>query len=571
MPRLNSPAELEDLRARVLARRGPGTTRVAVCGATGCHSLESQAVAKAFEEHVARRGLGETVRVKQIGCPGFCEMGPVVVIHPERICYVRVTPADVEEIVARTLVEKQVVDRLVYRSDTGEPAVHEPEIPFFKHQTRLLTADASDIDPGDIEDYLAVGGYAALVKVLRSMTPEQVLDEVKRSGLRGRSGGGFQAGRKWEAARAAPGDVKSLICNCHEGDPGAFVDRRLMEGNPHVVLEGMLIGAFAIGATEGHIFVGDEFPLTVANAWRAIRQAEEHGLLGDDVLGTGMKFTVTVDIDAGNYVCGESTALMASMEGRIAEPRMKYDHATERGLWARPTVLNNLQTWANVPLIITRGGEWHSSIGTARSKGTRVFSLAGKVRNTGLVEVPMGTTLRQIVFDIGGGVRPGKRFKAVQVGGPLGGFAPERLLDTKVDYDDLTQAGFSMGPTLIVLDDDTCIVDMVRYSLAFLAWESCGKCTPCRDGLRQMLKIVTNLTSGRGMEGDLELLEELSWVQKEAALCALGQGASSPVLSTLELFRDEFEAHVRERRCPGRFCDMGSAAVESEVSLHGLG
>jgi NADH-quinone oxidoreductase subunit F len=562
MPRIKSPEELEKVRQEILSRRDPSKPCISICAGAGCLASGAGEVIAAFKAEIEKQGLKADVDTKGSGCPGFCERGPIVVIYPEEICYVQVTPEDVPEIISQTVVGKKVIDRLLYTDpNTGEKAVHEYEIPFYKNQMRLLIGDNIKIDPKSIDDYLAIGGYSALVKVLLTMSPEQVIAEINKSGLRGRSGSGFPAGIKWEACRKAEADTKYVICNCHEGDPGAFADRRVMEGNPHTVLEGMIIGAYAIGAHEGYIFVGDEFPLTVENTRLAIKQAEEYGLLGKNILGSGFDFTVKINIDGGGYVLGESTALMASMEGRVGEPRTKYDHATDRGLRAKPTVLNNLQTWANVPLIINHGADSYSKIGTQNSKGTRVFSLAGKINNSGMVEVPMGMTLREVIFDVGGGIREDKRFKAVQVGGPLGGFVPESLLGLQVDFDELNKAGLAMGPGLIVADENTCIVDMVKYFLTFLSNESCGKCTPCREGLRQMLKILNNITEGRGKKGDLELLEMLSAVQKSAALCALGQGASNPLLSTLKHFRDEYEAHIEEKRCPGGVCKALSTTL----------
>jgi NADH-quinone oxidoreductase subunit F len=559
---VNSPAELEELRKSTISGRDPNKPCIAICAGTGCHSLDSQSIISTFKEEIKKQSLETKVDIRATGCPGLCEKGPIVVIYPEAICYVKVTPEDVPEIVSQTVVRKEVIERLLYVDpSTGEKAVHESEIPFYRKQMRLLIGNNTKINPRNIDDYLALGGYSALVKVLVNMSPEQVVTEVKNSGLRGRSGGGFSAGRKWEAGQVAESDTKYIICNCHEGDPGAFVDRRMMEANPHSVLEGMIIGAYAIKANEGYIFVGNEFPLTVENTMIAIKQAEEYGLLGENILGSGFNFNVKINIDGGGYVCGESTALMASMEGRVGEPRTKYDHATERGLWAKPTVLNNLQTWANVPLIINQGAESYSNIGTKGSKGTRVFSLVGRIKNVGLVEVPMGTTLKEIVFDIGGGIREDKKFKAVQVGGPLGGFIPESMLDLRVDFEELTKAGVSMGPSLIVIDENTCIVDIVKYYLAFLTNESCGKCTPCREGLRQMLKIMTNISEGKGREGDIEILEVLSEVQKDAALCALGQGASNSIISSLKHFRGEYETHIKEKRCPALVCNILSTVI----------
>lgn len=561
MPKINSPAELEKLRKDILLKRKAEKPYIAICGGTGCNSTINKKIIGAFKEEIGKHTLKTKVDIRETGCHGFCEKGPIVVIYPEEICYVEVKPEDVPAIISETVVGKKIIDRLVYTDpENGRKAVHEKEIPFYKNQMRLLTGNNSKIDPRNIEDYIATGGYAAFAKSLQ-FSPEHIIKEIKDSGLRGRSGGGFPVGRKWEAGREAHGDPKYIICNCHEGDPGAFPDRRIMEGNPHIIIEGMIIGAYAIGASEGYIFVGNEFPLTVENTGLAIKQAEEYGLLGKNILGSGLDFIIKVYIDGGGYVCGESTALMTSMEGKIGEPRTKYDHATERGLWAKPTILNNLQTWANVPLVINIGADNFSKIGTENSKGTRVFSLVGKVSNRGLVEVPMGMTLREIILNIGGGIRKNRKFKAVQVGGPLGGFVPENLLDLPVDFNELSKSGLSMGPSLIVLDEDVCIVDMVKYYLTFLVDESCGKCTPCRDGLRQMLKIFTKISDGKGREGDIALLEVLSEVQKEAALCALGQGASGPVRSAILHFRSEIEAHIKDKCCPAHVCEILSAPI----------
>lgn len=563
MSKLNSPVELEELRKNLLTKKDEGKSYIAVCDGTGCHNLDDRKIINAFKEELAKQSLNGKVDIRETGCHGLCEKGPVVVIHPEGICYLQVKPEDAAEIVSQTVIEKKVIERLTYiDTESSEKAVYEKDIPFYRNQMRLLTGNNSKISPRNIEDYITAGGYSALTKVINGMSPEQVIEEIKESGLRGRSGGGFPAGRKWEAGRNAEGDLKYIICNCHEGDPGAFVDRRTMEGNPHSIIEGMVIGAYAIGATEGFIFVGDEFPLTVENTEIAIKQAEDYGLLGENILGSGLNLTLRINIDGGDYVCGESTSLMASMEGKVGEPRTKYDHATERGLFARPTVLNNLQTWANVPLIINMGAAEYNKIGTQNSKGTRIFSLVGKVKNVGLVEVPMGMTLKEIIFDIGGGIKGNKKFKAVQVGGPLGGFVPQSSLDMPVDFNKMSEAGFSPGPSLIVLDEDVCIVDMINYYLEFLYDESCGKCTPCREGIRQMLRIISRITEGKGKEGDIELLEVLSEVQADAALCALGQGASGPFMSAIAHFRDEFEAHIKENRCPAGFCEALSGKQE---------
>jgi NADH:ubiquinone oxidoreductase subunit F (NADH-binding)/(2Fe-2S) ferredoxin len=557
MPRIASPAALEELRKGIVSGRDPTRPCIAVCGGTGCHALGNRPVIMALREEIAKHGLKAKADVRETGCPGLCEQGPVVVVYPEEICYVRVTPEDAPEIVTQTLVRQKVVDRLVYSDPrSGEKAVHESDIPFYRNQTRLITGSNSKLDPRSIGDYLAIGGYAAFVKVVTTMSPEQVIAEIKKSNLRGRGGAAFPAGVKWDAVRLARGAVKYVICNCHEGDPGTFVDRRMLEANPHSILEGMLIGAYAMEANEGYIFVGDEFPLTVENVQTAIRQAAEYGLLGKNILGSDFCFSVKVNIDAGDYVCGETTSLMASIEGRVGEPAKNYGHASDSGLWARPTDINNLQTWASVPLIINRGADWYNGIGTERSKGTRVFSLIGKVRNSGMVEVPMGMTLREIIFNIGGGIPEDKKFKAVLVGGPMGGFAPESLLELPVDFEEMNRAGLALGSGLIVTDEDNCVVDTVRYYLTFLTNESCGKCTPCRDGLRQMLKILTRISEGSGRDSDIATLEAISEVQRVASLCGLGQGASKPVLSSIKHFRDEYDAHIREKRCPAGVCSI---------------
>jgi NADH-quinone oxidoreductase subunit F len=556
MPKLNSPAELEELRKGILSKRAPDKPCITICAGTGCLALGSDRVINAFEEEIEKRALKTKVDVRGTGCPGFCEKGPIVVIYPEEICYVAVTPEDAQEIVSQTIVGKKVIDRLLYTDpNTGEKAVHEYEIPFYKNQMRLLLGNNIKIDPKSIDDYLALGGYSALAKVLSQMTPEQVLEEVKKSNIRGRGGGGFPAGRKWEECRNAPDETKYVIVNADEGDPGAFMDRALLEGNPHSILEGLTIGAYAIGSHEGYIYVRQEYPLAVENLGIAIKQVEEHGLLGENILGSGFDFIVTVHQGAGAFVSGESSALMTAIEGKVGEPRPKYIHTAVKGIWDKPSCLNNVETWANIPLIINKGADWFAEIGTEGSKGTKIFSLVGKVNNTGLVEVPMGITLRDTIYKIGGGILGGKKFKAVQTGGPSGGCIPEQQLDMKVDFDELAKAGSMMGSGgMIVMDEDTCMVDVARYFLDFLADESCGKCVPCREGIRQMLKILTNISQGKGREGDIELLEELAQVTKDASLCALGKSAPNPVLSTIHHFRDEYEAHIKEKRCPAYVC-----------------
>ena len=556
MPRIESSAELERFRTDILSQRDPNKPCIAVCTGSGCLALGAANVVSAFREEIKKQGLETQVDVRETGCPGFCERGPLLVIYPEELCYLRVQPDDVENIVSQTIREKKVIDRLLYVDPiTGEKVVHESEIPFYKNQVRLLIGNNIRLDPNSLDDYLAVDGYSALSKALFQETPEQVIDLVKKSGLRGRGGGGFPSGNKWELTRNAPEKTKYVIVNADEGDPGAFMDRALLEGNPHSVLEGLIIGAYAIGAHEGYIYVRQEYPLAVKNVNIAIKQAEELGLLGKNILGSGFDFNIKVHQGAGAFICGEETALIHSLEGKVGEPKARPPYPAIKGLRDKPTNINNVETWANIPLIINKGAEAFASIGTGGSKGTKIFSLVGKVKNTGLVEVPMGITLRDIVYKIGGGIPGDKGFKAVQTGGPAGGCMPESLLDMEVDFDQLTRAGSMMGSGgMIVLDEETCMVDFARYFLDFLADESCGKCVPCREGIKQMSKILTNITKGKGRKGDIELLEELSEVAGSAALCALGKGAPNPVLSTLRHFRDEYEAHINEGKCPALSC-----------------
>ncbi len=556
MPLINSPAELEAFRKKILADRAPDKPCITLCSGSACHASGSRTVAAAIESELDKQGLRGQVDIRLTGCHGFCEQGPIIVIYPEKICYFQIRPDDIPEIVERTVKAKEVIDRLLCTDpEINEKVIHESDIPFYKYQERLVFGSNGSIDPKSIDDYLAIGGYAALAKALFEMSAEQVLAEVKKSNLRGRGGGGFPAGVKWEGSRNAPDKTKYVIVNADEGDPGAYMDRSLLEGNPHAILEGLTIGAYAIGAHEGYIYVRQEYPLAVENVTLAIARAEEYGLLGENILGSGFDFKVIVHKGAGAFVCGESTALMTALEGRVGEPRPKYIRSNIRGLWNRPSVLNNVETWANVPLIIDRGADWFTQYGTETSKGTKIFSLVGKINNTGLVEVPMGTPLRDIIEKIGGGIPGGRKFKAVQTGGPSGGCIPGEMLDLPVGFDELTQAGSMMGSGgMIVMDEDTCMVDVARYFIAFLTDESCGKCVPCREGLRQMLKILTRITRGEGREGDIELLETLSETAKEASLCALGKSAPNPFLSTLRYFREEYEAHIRDKRCPALSC-----------------
>jgi NADH-quinone oxidoreductase subunit F len=550
--------EFESYREAVAATRYSGARSVSVCNGPGCLARGGREVAQVFRKTMRSAGLGSGVIERETGCHGFCEMGPVVLIRPDDIFYSKVTPADVPEIVEETLINGRPVSRLLYvDEDTGAACGNESQVPFYGRQLRKVLGPNRLIDPYDIDDYIGIGGYSALASVLGSMQPEEVIDEVERAGLRGRGGGGFPAADKWRAARRARSvdGVKYVLCNADEGDPGAFMDRCLLEGNPHSVLEGMLIGAYAIGATNGYVYVRNEYPLAVESITRAIEQARDKGLLGPDILGSGFNFEVGVSRGGGAFVCGESTALMASIEGRIGEPREKYVHTAVRGLYLRPTNLNNVETWANVPVVIREGAEKFSSVGTAGSKGTKIFSLVGKIRNTGLVEVPMGITLREIIYEIGGGIPGGKTFKAVQTGGPSGGCIPASLLDIPVDFDQLYDVGSMMGSGgMIVMDEDTCMVDIALYFLDFLGKESCGKCTPCREGIKHMYGIVEDIAGGRGTAEQLDLLEELAEVVKDTSLCGLGQTAANPVLSTIRYFRDEYLDHIERRVCPAGVC-----------------
>ena len=553
---IRSPADLDRFREELRKRRSPSAKSVRVCIGTGCAAKGSRRLYELFSEAVQESGTEVSVEAKCVGCHGFCERGPIVVIQPGNILYQRVEEPDVTEIFRETVLGGRIVERLLYEDPaTGKTAETEDEIPFYKAQKRIVLAENGSIDPTSVEDYIAAGGYAALTKALSSVDPEEIIAEVDRSGLRGRGGGGFSTARKWRSCREARGSPKYVICNGDEGDPGAFMDRSIMEGNPHSVLEGMIIGAYAIESSQGYIYVRNEYPLAVEYLRKAISQEKELGFLGKNILGSTFSFDIRINRGGGAFVCGESTALMASLEGRPGEPRAKYIHTVESGLWGKPSNLNNVETWANVTAIINRGSEWFASIGTEHSKGTKVFSLVGNVVNTGLVEVPMGMTLRQIVYEIGGGVKDGKEFKAVQTGGPSGGCIPAEHLDTRVDFEELTKLGSMMGSGgMIVMDEDTCMVDVARFFLNFLKEESCGKCTPCREGISQMLYILDRITHGEGESGDLEKLEELADLLSGTALCALGKTAANPVLSTIRYFREEYEEHIRERRCPAKVC-----------------
>lgn len=531
----------------------------------------SLAVVDALNESLKKHNLDKKVNIRITGCHGFCQVEPVVIVHPQRIFYQNVKPDDAEEIVSKTINSKKIVERLLYIDPkTGKKIEHEEDIPFYQKQVRTHLSNNVLIDPTKIEDYIGINGYSALCKTLKKMKPKEIIGEVKKSGLRGRGGAGFPTGLKWEFCRKAKGDVKYIVCNADEGDPGAYMNRSLLEGNPHSVLEGMLIGAYAIGANEGFIYVRHEYPLAVKNVKIALTQMKEYGLLGKGMLGTDFDFNIEVITGAGAFVCGEETALIASIEGKKGEPRQRPPFPTQKGIWKKPTNINNVETWANIPLIVNKGAEWFSKIGTEKSKGTKIFSLVGKINNTGLVEVPMGITLREMVYDIGGGIPQGKKFKAVQTGGPSGGCIPEELLDTPVDYESLEDLGAIMGSGgMVVMDEDTCMVDTAKYFLEFLQDESCGKCLTCREGIERLLEILNRITEGTGKEEDIELLKELGELVKDTSMCGLGQTAPNPLLSTIRYFKNEYEQHIKYKNCPAVVCkEIISSPCQHTCPIH---
>ncbi|NMC83843.1 MAG: NADH-quinone oxidoreductase subunit NuoF [Anaerolineaceae bacterium] len=534
----------------------PDTRMVLVCGGTGCHASDSEKILQKFQQAIKDNGLEEKVHASMAGCFGFCEKGPIVKVFPEDVFYVQVKPSDVDEIVTQHLVGGQRVERLLYVDPaTDEKKESSDEISFYKLQKRVALRNCGLINPEKIEEYIAAGGYQALAKVLTEMIPEQVIDTMKKSGLRGRGGAGFSTGKKWEFAHGYAGDEKFVICNADEGDPGAFMDRSIMEGDSNSVIEGMCIAGYAIGAHQGYVYIRAEYPLAVKRLQIALDQARSLGLLGKNIFNSGFDFDIQIRLGAGAFVCGEETALIHSLQGMRGEPATKPPFPAQSGLWGKPTIVNNVETLANVPVVFQKGADWYSSIGTATSKGTKVFALAGKINNVGLVEVPMGTTLREIIYDIGGGIKGGGEFKAAQTGGPSGGCIPAQYLDTPIDYESLASIGSMMGSGgMIIMSDHDCMVNIARFYMEFIVEESCGRCAPCRIGNKRMLEILTRITEGKGTEDDLVELHSLAETIMDTSLCGLGQTAPNPVLSTMKYFMNEYEAHVREKRCPAGVC-----------------
>jgi NADH-quinone oxidoreductase subunit F len=555
MAKIKSIKGLEEYRRKLLTSVDLKQPRVSVCGGANCLALGAAELAGTFEAELKKKGLKGKVALKTTGCHGLCGKGPRVLLRPQEIAYQQVRLQDVPEIVGETLAKGKVLEHLLFKADGGDPVAQKAKIPFYQGQHSLVTSHLDAIDPESLDDYLAVGGYEALAQVLGKMTPDAVIKAVEASGLRGRAGGGFPTGRKWRSTREMEGEVKFLICNANEGDPGTFVDRALLEGDPHAVLEGMIIGGYAIGARRGYIYVRHEYRQAVARLTLALDQARKFGLLGEKILGNDFSFDIKLSRGAGAFVCGEETALIASVEGRIGEPMPRPPYPFQKGLWGMPTVINNVETWANVPAIIRETPKKYASLGTEASKGTKLFSLAGALNCPGLVEVPLGITLKQVIFGIGGGMVPGREFKAAQTGSPSGGIIPPQFLDLPLDFDKLHAAGFVMGSGgVTVMDQTHCMVDVARYLMAFLHRESCGKCTPCREGTRHMLDILNDIATGEGREEQLEWLEELAGAMQGASICGLGQSAPDPVLTTLKYFKDEYLAHIRNKKCPALVC-----------------
>ena len=556
MTEIRTMSELNSFREKIQSFRNSFKSSLVLCGGTGCRSSHSLALIDAVKAELVKQGMGSKVLVRATGCHGFCEQGPIVVVEPGNIFYCHVTPEDAREVITKTVCNGEVIERLLYKDPvSGQTIRTQSEIPFYRAQDRQLLSKNPEVDPCSIEDYIAIGGYSALAKTLFKISPETIIKEITAAGLRGRGGGGFPTGRKWTECREAPGDEKYVICNADEGDPGAYMDRCLLEGNPHLVIEGMMIGAYAIGANKGYVYVRNEYPLAVENTRVAVKQARAMGLLGENILGSSFSFDVEIARGGGAFVCGESTALMSSLEGKVGEPRPKDIHTVVDGLWHKPTTLNNVETWANVPAIVLNGSSWFASKGTKTSKGTKILALTGRIKNTGLVEVAMGTPLQTVVFDIGGGSATGKAIRAVQTGGPSGGCLPVDKFDLPLDFDALAKAGSMIGSGgIVVMDEETCMVDVAKYFLAFLQDESCGKCVTCRLGIDRMLEIITDITEGRGRPEQIPLLRDLADTISETSLCALGRTAANPVLSTLRYFREEYDAHILRKECPAGVC-----------------
>ncbi len=566
MTEIKTISDLEALQKELQNYRNSFKSSLVLCGGTGCRASRSHDLIEAVKAELAKQGKND-VLLRATGCHGFCEQGPIVIVEPGNIFYCKVSPDDAEEIISKTVNNGEIIERLLYMDPVlGNTIQTESEVPFYQAQDRQLLAQNRQVDPCAIEDYIAIGGYSTLAKALSGIDPETVIEEVKASGLRGRGGGGFPTGLKWEECRQAPGDEKYVICNADEGDPGAYMDRCLLEGNPHLIIEGMMIGAYAIGAHQGHIYVRNEYPLAVENTRVALQQAREKGLLGENILGTSFSFDIEIARGGGAFVCGESTALMSSLEGRVGEPRAKDIHTVQEGLWNKPSNLNNVETWANVPSIIMKGSDKFASNGSKNSKGTKILALTGRIKNTGLVEVAMGTPLETVIYDIGGGSATGKAIRAVQTGGPSGGCLPVEKLDLPLTFDALADAGSMMGSGgIVVMDEDTCMVDVAKYFLTFLQDESCGKCVTCRLGIDRMLEIITDITEGRGRPEQIDLLEDLANTISETALCALGKTAANPVLSTLRYFREEYDAHINHKKCTAGVCqELISYSIDSE-------
>ncbi|KAA3635205.1 MAG: 4Fe-4S dicluster domain-containing protein [Calditrichaeota bacterium] len=555
---IDSPKKLKDIQKSFTEKSSKYPKKILICCGTGCLANGAMKLVDTFRDTIKTKKIKNmsVEMVKETGCHGFCEQGPLVIIEPDGTFYTKVKAKDIDDIIEKSLKKDEIIEKLLFENPVdGNKIEKYKNISFFKHQERIALRNLGKISAYDLDEYISVEGYKALAKVLTKMKPDEVIDEITKSGLRGRGGGGFPAGRKWKSCKAIESDVRYVICNGDEGDPGAFMDRSIMEGDPHAVLEGMMIAAYAVGASQGFIYVREEYPLAVTHLEKAISDCEKVGLLGDKILGTDFSFSVKIARGAGAFVCGESSALMKSVAGEVGEPRAKYVRSVEKGLYDKPTVLNNVETYVNVPVIINKGADWYAKIGTKKSTGTKVFSLVGKVRNTGLIEVPMGITLREIIYDIGGGILDNRPFKAVQTGGPSGGCLPEAMLDLPVDFDSLTEVGSMMGSGgMIVMDDKTCIVDVAKYFLSFLVEESCGKCVPCREGLWQLHKMLEKICAGKGTMEDLDKMEKLSENIIRGSLCGLGTSGPNPLLSTLKYFKDEYIAHIKDKTCPAGVC-----------------